>query len=144
MVESSDNPSNRPTWYNEILPNLFLGGVKSTEQQSELDQMGITHILSLGVEARSAPTNLVKNVFIDVDDHELADIFPHLPGAVEFIGQALESGGKVLVHCFAGSSRSGSCVIAYIMKPQKKPYFDSLRFVQSKRSLVRPNLAFGK
>ena len=52
--------------------------------------------------------------------------------------------GKVLVHCFAGSSRSGSAVIAYLMASKQWDYMTALRFVQSKRQLVRPNLAFGK
>ena len=106
--------------------------------------MGVTHILSLGVQAIQSPTNLVEYDFIDVDDHEEAQILPHLPRAVDFIDRALQSGGKALVHCFAGSSRSGSCVIAYIMKTQQMGYFEALRMVQAKRRIVRPNLGFGK
>ena len=40
--------------------------------------MGITHILSLGVEAKSQPKNLVDYMFVDIEDHELAEIYPHL------------------------------------------------------------------
>ena len=54
------------------------------------------------------------------------------------------SRGKVLVHCMAGSSRSGSAVIAYLMVQRQWTYMVALRFVQSKRPLVRPNLSFGK
>ena len=64
---------------NEIVENLYLGSVKSTSQAATLDDMGITHILSLGVQAQNAPAGLVDSMFIDVGDHELADITPHLP-----------------------------------------------------------------
>ena len=131
-------------WSNEIVDNVFLGSVRATQSGPEMDQKGITHILSLGEQKLQSPSNLVDYLFIDIDDHELAEIYPHLPTAIAFIENALASGGKVLVHCMAGSSRSGSCVIAYIMVTQKLPYFDALRQVQAKRSLVRPNLAFGQ
>lgn len=39
---------------------------------------------------------------------EEAEILPHFPEAVAFIETALGSGGKVLVHCAAGRSRSSS------------------------------------
>ena len=83
-------------------------------------------------------------MFVDIEDHEEALIYPHLERAVSFISRALGTGGKCLVHCFAGSSRSGSCVIAYLMQSKELAYFDALRFVQSRRRVVRPNLGFGK
>lgn len=82
-------------------------------------------------------------MFIDIDDTEIADIAPHLNDIIQFISEGMQQ-GKVLVHCLAGSSRSGSAVIAYLMAARQWSYIIALRYVQSKRQLVRPNLAFGK
>ena len=55
-----------------------------------MDTMGITHILSLGVRARKQPEGLVEALFIDIEDFEEVEIYPHLPRAVEFIENAIE------------------------------------------------------
>ena len=94
-----------------------------------MEAMGVTHVLSLGVQPFTLPSTLIDTMFVDVDDHELAEIYPHIPAIVTWITQALDQGGKVLVHCFAGSSRSGSSVIAYLMASRKWTYFDALKYV---------------
>ena len=53
--------------------------------------------------------------YFDIRDDDDADMLSILPEVVEFIAQAIESGGKIIVHCFAGTSRSASCCIAYVM-----------------------------
>jgi len=48
-----------------------------------------------------------------VDDFEYEDILVHLPQSCQFIQTALDEGGKVLVHCVMGVSRSATVVCAY-------------------------------
>ena len=59
-----------------------------------------------------------------------------------FIEEALDSNGKVLVHCFAGKSRSASCVLAYIMKKWKIPFDQALEYCKKHRERVNPNDSF--
>ena len=49
-----------------------------------------------------------KRLEIWLPDHPAADILRHLPAAVTFVHEALASGGRVLVHCAAGVSRSAT------------------------------------
>ena len=49
----------------------------------------------------------------DVSDSPIGD---HLDSAVEFVRTALESGGRVYVHCAMGVSRASTVVIAYRMQ----------------------------
>ena len=100
----------------EILPEgLYLCSVMATKNKRQMEQMGITHILSLGHEPMNVPENGITKYFDILDDDD-ADLYSIVPEVVTFIGEALASGGKIIVHCFAGASRSASCVIAYIMK----------------------------
>ena len=45
---------------------------------------------------------------VKLDDADYANLLLHLPSASAFIQSALYDGGKVLVHCAAGISRSAT------------------------------------
>jgi hypothetical protein len=50
---------------------------------------------------------------IPVDDSQYSDILIELPKACQFIEEAISEGGKVLVHCVMGISRSATIICAY-------------------------------
>jgi predicted protein tyrosine phosphatase len=63
---------------------------------------------------------------------------------VEFVDSQRRAGNTVYIHCFAGISRSGMVVIAYLMLKNHWTVNEALAFVRSKRPIVRPNPAFMK
>jgi len=84
-----------------------LAAATSTET---LERLGITHILSVCPEFASTGPNHMN---ISVDDSEYDDLLIFLPRACQFIQQALEGEGRVLVHCVVGVSRSATVAAAY-------------------------------
>jgi len=50
--------------------------------------------------------------------------------------------GNVLVHCFAGVSRSSTIVISYLMKKLNWSYREALEHVRKQRWVVNPNPGF--
>lgn len=75
-----------------------------------LSKHGITHTISVCPEH---PSTGDHHLSIAVDDSEYADLLIRLPSACEFIDSALAQGGRVLVHCVMGISRSATVVAAY-------------------------------
>ena len=124
---------------------LYLGNLKSAEDVHNLHKMNIKAVLTV-----IANTNLKYKTFdvfdhkiIPAEDEEEFDISIFFKEVIEFLEKSLEK-TNVLTHCFAGISRSSSIVIAYIMKSKKMTYEKALREVRAKRSIVHPNLGFGK
>ncbi len=61
-------------------------------------------------------TNFVYKI-IPILDVPTANIMAYFENAYNFIDNVLKTSyGKILVHCFAGVSRSASIVIAYLLK----------------------------
>ena len=51
-------------------------------------------------------------------------------------------GGSVLIHCYAGISRSATVCLAYLMKSEHMRLEEAFEFVRKLRGVISPNLAF--
>ena len=72
-------------------------------------------------------------------------LIDHFPELVAFIKDGLEAkGGKVLVHCAAGMSRSVTTIISYLVAEKEMRWKQALALIKSARPVVRPNPAFKK
>ncbi|KAK4049770.1 hypothetical protein OIO90_005351 [Microbotryomycetes sp. JL221] len=131
----------------EVLPGLFVGGFQPSWRFETLQELGITHILCVAEERES---HLFKAKFPehftylilpvrDADDQNLIRIFPD---SHKFIDNALTNGGRVLVHCGDGISRSPAIIVAYIMCKTGLSHEDAFQFVQSRRFCVSPRVEF--
>lgn len=86
----------------EIIPNLYLGNT-SSRHPDILSNLRIFNIVTANQEP-GIP--YVNNIILNWDDNEYQSIFPLIEEAYQFIDNCLTKGEKVLVHCFAGISRS--------------------------------------
>jgi atypical dual specificity phosphatase len=109
-----------------------------------LKSNGISHIVNAGIGiANVFPKNFVY-LNVDLLDLPDSDIRSHFDTVLVFMHEAVEKGGRVLVHCNAGVSRSSTFVIAYIMRFHQKRFNDAFSQVKSARSSIRPNDGFMK
>ena len=53
-----------------------------------------------------------------------------------------ESGGRILVHCQAGISRSATICLAYLIHARRVRLDEAFDFVKRRRQVISPNLAF--
>lgn len=59
-----------------------------------------------------------------------------------FAEEVENDGGRVLIHCQAGVSRSSTIAIAYVMVKLSMTMLEAFHFVKSKRPIVAPNFNF--
>ena len=65
-----------------------------------------------------------------------------LRNASTFIGQALDAGESVYVHCKHGASRSASIVVCYLMEHRAMTLLEAVSWVKDKRAKAGPNDGF--
>ena len=77
-----------------------------------------------------------------VCDDGIDTLEPQLAPVCEWIDRAREQGGKVLVHCRVGVSRSATVTIAYVMKCLGVSLVEAYLIVRSRRLsvLIQPNM----
>ena len=140
-----------PPSANEILPNLFLGNKGAAEDTTYLKSKGITHLLNMGSASKRSPKFLVvpdKNELAkevievknspDWGEMKVIDVFPECG---EWIQRALNGGGRVMVVCWQGASRSAAVILAYLVSFKEIPLKEATRLVKIKRD-IRPHNTF--
>jgi len=129
---------------NEILPFLYLGDISDAYNKDALQKIGVTDIITLVPSISPCYTKDFDYLCVPLLDYRSEDLTPFINKVIDEIEKMRISKKKVLVHCMMGVSRSGSMVIAYLMKYRKMSYDAALKFVKRKRSKVCPNEAFEK
>ena len=126
----------------EIIPGLFIGSIGAALNLNFLEENHFTHILTVadGITPSFPDKFIYKNLeILDTISFNILNAFDE---AVEFINQAIINNGKVLVHCFAGRSRSSAVCCAYLIKKQNINLETALKHIIERRPCVKPNPGF--
>ncbi|CAL9152265.1 unnamed protein product [Musa hybrid cultivar] len=90
---------------------------------------------------RAGPELKLVRMAVPLRDTEDENLLDHLDVCLDFIDQGRKEGG-VLVHCFAGVSRSAAVIIAYLMRTEHKSMEDALESLREICESVSPNDGF--
>ena len=126
---------------------LWIGNYESAKETTNLAAHNIRYVVSVMEKGmckdldRLYQANGITHLVLDASDVSGYDISKHFPKAIDFIESSIMT-GNVLVHCFAGISRSSTVVLAYMMKTMGRPWRECLVLVQKHRSVVNPNHGF--
>jgi hypothetical protein len=127
---------------NEIIPGLYLGNINSVYDKNKLKELGITHVVSVLAGFDPPYPNdfnyLVLNA-LDTTNTNLLNVFG---SSNDFIEEAFQDNGKVLIHCMAGRSRSATILAAYLIKTFALPINKTVDAIKVKRPIVEPNKYF--
>ena len=105
----------------KIIDRLYLGNLKGASDLNALKAVGITHVLQVASGMKPYFPKDLKYKVISVMDTSSVSLIRHFPAAISFIKEGMAAGG-VMVHCYAGVSRSASCVIAYLMQEKNMQF----------------------
>ncbi|KAF9912810.1 hypothetical protein EC991_008673 [Linnemannia zychae] len=152
-----------------VLPHLYLGAEHNATDIKVLSRLGITAVLNVAVEITQQEQQQQQQqqllqlpgrkptggdrVVLDPHSgssihykslswtHHQRNLRSEFPSAFDYIEEAKTRGGKVLVHCQLGVSRSASLVIAYVMKTLQMGLTDAYELVKSRSAVISPNMS---
>ncbi|KAJ7275524.1 protein-tyrosine phosphatase-like protein, partial [Mycena haematopus] len=125
-----------------VFPGIYLGPCSAASSASFLTTNSITHVLSIGATPKQQVPGITYH-HIPLKDTSSMSITPACAEARRIIDAALRSkhgdaSGKILVHCWAGISRSPSVLTAYLMRRHKMPLKTALGRIVRARPQVSP------
>lgn len=144
LLFSSDRSVNE--MFNQITKindHLYLSGLQAITPE-RLRMHGITLVVTAMMDP--LPDRLAAAVLstlhVNVEDVETSNLLIHFDSVSDRISREARRGGKVVVHCMAGISRSSSLVMAYLVKHKKISLLDAFNHVKALRPIISPNLGF--
>uniref|UniRef100_A0A914CCK3 Uncharacterized protein n=1 Tax=Acrobeloides nanus TaxID=290746 RepID=A0A914CCK3_9BILA len=126
----------------EVMPGVFLSSQDVAQDFQLLSQHKITHILNCATGIKNLYEKNFTYLKIEMLDAPWENIRKHVILAIKFIDEAVSTGGRVLVHCNAGISRSTTLVLVYFMFKEKKSLNSALAHIRNVRNVARPNMGF--
>lgn len=126
---------------NEITPGLYLTSVYGATKEN-INRKGVTLVVNAAQELPKQEINGVESIKLNVDDTPYDSIKGYFDRIADKIHEHSQSGGRSMVHCAAGVSRSTSLVLAYLMKYKNMSLQSAFDYVSAKRPIVKPNSGF--
>jgi len=125
----------------EVIPGLLVGGEGCASDVLGRKAKGVTQVLSLYTEFeesyRADPemkrTNRWKT--FRLEDAADANLLEILEPCCDFIREAMQEHGNVVVHCLEGFSRAISVCIAYLMLDHKMTLLEAFEKVKRVRAI---------
>ncbi|XP_051148618.1 protein-tyrosine-phosphatase MKP1-like [Andrographis paniculata] len=126
-----------------ILDHIYLGSDAIAKNREILRRNGITHVLNcVGFSCPEYFKNDLVYKTLWLQDCPSEDITSILYDVFDYFEDVQEQGGRLLVHCCQGVSRSTSLVIAYLMWKEGQSFDDAFQHVKEARGIINPNVGF--
>jgi protein-tyrosine phosphatase len=119
--------------------NLFIGDLKSSSNIKLLTKNNISYILNVCQDKNKKKYKHIKYKMVKMRDDDTEILFNKLNSCFKFIDTALKNKKNVLIHCYAGISRSAAVLISYLMTRYRLRYKDAYKIVKKYRNIINPN-----
>ena len=148
MKEKEDEEDDM-RWYRQGLISriddwIYISDYFGSCDHEQLSEYGIKRVISLGNEEehemyQKRRSDEIEYLNIVIEDSRYSDISQYFLQTNIFI---TSSPGPVLIHCWAGISRSVTIAIAYYIKVRKMSYLSAFFKIQQVRPFIQSNPAF--
>ncbi len=142
----------------EIIPHLYISNWFASNNENIIKNYNIDLVIS--IETRNKPQNIlnyydrnrVQHIYYYLEDTPNANINKFFDHSSNIIDDYIKNNRNVLVHCYAGISRSATIIMNYLLKDYYifNDIYDSpefslrhiLNFCRGRRRIINPNVGF--
>lgn len=125
---------------------LLVGSASAVSSVDAIRRSGVKCLLNVTTDlAELQESDLGSDIEwhrLPLQDTEDQDITKVLDEAMSIIDRVAAAGGKTLVYCYEGRSRSVSVCLAHLITRDRMSLADALSFIKSRRPEVQPNAGF--
>uniref|UniRef100_A0A8D0EHM4 Dual specificity phosphatase 28 n=1 Tax=Strix occidentalis caurina TaxID=311401 RepID=A0A8D0EHM4_STROC len=126
----------------KVTPSLLISNARAACSEDLLVREGVTFCLNVTRQQPFPGLRQVRGMRVAVFDDPAEDLYQYFEQCGDAIEEAVRSGGKCLVYCKNGRSRSAAICTAYLMRHRKLPLKDAFEAVKAARPVAEPNAGF--
>lgn len=123
-----------------VIDNLYLGSAFNAADREWLREKSIGCIVNVTTEISEFYPDEFTYYRYRVDDLLGSRIGNYYDSFLDICDQ--HSDQNILVHCFAGRSRSASLIVYYLIKRHDMSILDAISFLRQRRPIVNLNIDF--
>lgn len=110
----------------KVTRSLFISNARSACSDELIQQEAVTLCINVSKQ-QPFPSAGIKKLQIPVYDDPIEDLYSHFDRCADAIQKEENRGGRSVVYCKNGRSRSATVCIAYLMKHRKLTLTDALQ-----------------
>ena len=123
----------------QIDDNIYVGPLETVLKTKELLSLKIKFILNLSCVSYNKRIKYFKYYDIFINDNHTENAIKYFKITNRFIDDAVNSGGKILIHSENGTSRCWVFLMAYLIGRRQMTFNQAFDLVKSKFNHVEPN-----
>ncbi|TTU11748.1 Dual specificity phosphatase 28 [Bagarius yarrelli] len=125
----------------KITDSLFVSNARAACSDEILQTEAVTLCINVSRQ-QPCPSDRITTLRVPVYDDPNEDLHAHFDRCADVILREAARGGRTVVYCKNGRSRSATICIAFLMKHQSLSLSEAYKVVKSARSVVEPNPGF--
>ena len=126
----------------EVYKGIIMGPYQASFKTGDLINEGVTHILNVSCKAYTQRTKYFKYLNLELYDETQEDARKYFRITNRFINEALNGGGKILVHSIEGKSRCATFILAWLINNEQMKLKDGIQVLRQTVAEVEPNEGF--
>ncbi|XP_031460885.1 dual specificity phosphatase 28 [Phasianus colchicus] len=135
-------PSASSTAVGKVTASLLISNARTACNAELLAREGVTFCVNVTRQQPFPSFQQARGMRVPVFDDPAEDLYRYFERCSDAIEEAVRSGGKCLVYCKNGRSRSAAICTAYLMRHRNLPLKDAFEAVKAARPVAEPNTGF--